>query len=152
MFRKFLILAVVASFPTLAAAQTDTAGTTKQIQAMEQALYTAIQKGDITAFKANVAEDAITMDGNGPMPIAEFLKVFSQFKIASFAIDQSKVTFLNDTTAIVSYRWTGKGTMMGQALPSPTWTSTTWVKRSGKWVAVFHQETLATPPPPPAKK
>ena len=152
MFRKFLIVAVVALVPSFAAAQTDTAGATKQIQAMEQAINAAIQKGDATAFKANIADDAITMDGNGAMPIAEFLKVFGQFKVTSFAIDQSKVTFLNDTTAIHTYRWTGKGSMMGQAMSSPTWSSTTWVKRGGKWVAVFHQETIATATPPAVMK
>jgi ketosteroid isomerase-like protein len=152
MFRKFLILAVVALVPSLAAAQSDTAANTKQIEAMERGLNAAIQKGDLNAFKANIAEDAVSMDGNGPMPIAEFLKMFSQFKVASFSIDQAKVTFLNDTAAVITYRWTGKGTMMGQAIPSPTWASTTWLKRAGKWVAVFHQETIATPPPPPAKK
>jgi hypothetical protein len=146
MLRKFLILAVVALVPSLAVAQTDPAGATKQIQSMEQALHAAVQKGDQAAFKANIADDAMTMDGNGAMPIAEFLKVFGQFKVTSFAIDQSKVMFVNDTTAIHTYRWTGKGTMMGQPLPSPTMTSTVWVKRGGKWVAVFHQETLATPP------
>lgn len=152
MFRKLLIVAVAAFLPSLAAAQTDTAGTIKQIEAMERALNAAVQKGDVNAFKANLAEDAVSMDGNGPMPVAEFLKMFNQFKIASFAIDQAKVTFLNDTTAVITYRWTGKGTMMGQPVPSPTWSSTTWVKRAGKWVAVFHQETVATPAPPPVKK
>ena len=152
MVRKFVILAVVALIPSFAAAQTDTAGTTKQIQAMEQALNAAIQKGDLNAFKANIGEDAVSMDGNGPMPIAEFLKEFNQFKVTSFSIDQAKVTFLNDTAAVITYRWTGKGTMMGQPIPSPTWASTTWLKRGGKWVAVFHQETLATPPPPAVKK
>jgi ketosteroid isomerase-like protein len=152
MFRKLLILAVVVLMPSLAAAQTDTAGTIKQIEAMERSLNAAIQKGDINAFKANIAEDAVSMDGNGPMPIAEFLKMFNQFKVTSFTIDQAKVTFLNDTAAVITYRWTGKGTMMGQPVPSPTWASTTWLKRGGKWVAVFHQETLATPPPPAPKK
>ena len=152
MVRKFVILAVIALIPSFAAAQTDTAGTAKQIQAMEQALNAAIQKGDLNAFKANIGEDAVSMDGNGPMPIAEFLKEFNQFKVTSFSIDQAKVTFLNDTAAVITYRWTGKGTMMGQPIPSPTWASTTWLKRGGKWVAVFHQETLATPPPPAVKK
>jgi ketosteroid isomerase-like protein len=152
MLRNLLMLAVAALVPTLATAQTDTAGATKQIQAMEQAINAAIQKGDATAFKANIADDAISMDGNGAMPIAEFQKMFAQIKLTSFTIDQSKVMFLNDTAAIHTYRFTGKGSMMGQPMPSPTWSSTTWVKRGGKWVAVFHQESVATPPPPPAKK
>ena len=152
MFRKLLTLAVVLLVPAVAGAQTDTAGNIKQIETMEQAINAAIQKGDVAAFKANIADDAVTMDGNGAMPVAEFVKLFGQFKVASFSTDQSKVTFLNDTTAIHTYRWTGKGSMMGQPFANVNWESTTWVKRGGKWVAVFHQETPATPPPPAVKK
>lgn len=151
MVRNCVITLVVALLPSLAAAQTNTAANIKQIEAMERGLNAAIQKGDINAFKANIAEDAVLMDGNGAMPIAEFLKMFNQVKLTSFTIEQAKVTFLNDTAAVITYRWTGKGTMTGQPVPSPTWASTTWVKRAGKWVAVFHQETVVTPPPP-AKK
>lgn len=150
MFRKFVLLIVVALMPSLAAAQSSTAANAKQIEAMERSLNAALQKGDVNAFKANIAEDAISMDGSGPMPIAEFLKMFNQVKIQTFNIEQPNVRFLNDSAAIITYRWTGTGTMMGQPLPSPVWASTVWVKRADKWVAVFHQETNATPPP--AKK
>jgi uncharacterized protein (TIGR02246 family) len=152
MFRRFLILAIVAFVPSFAAAQTDTAGATKQIQAMEQAITAAMQKGDAAAFKANIADDAITLDATGLSPIAEFVKMFDQVKMTSFTIDQSKVMFVNDTTAIHTYRWTGKGMIMGQMMPSPSWSSTVWVKRGGKWQAVFHQETIGTEKPAPAKK
>jgi ketosteroid isomerase-like protein len=152
MFRRFLIVAVTVLVPALAIAQQTTDSKAKQIEAMERALNAAIQKGDVNAFKANIAEDAISVDGNGAMPIADLLKMFNQFKVAKFAIDQVKVNFLNDTTAIITYRWTGSGTMMGQPLPSPTFASTVYVLRSGSWQAVFHQESVATPPPPATKK
>jgi len=146
MFRTFLLAAVVVCLPAVAIAQTNRAAVAKQIEAMERGLNTAVQKGDMAAFMANVAEDAVTMDGNGAMTIAEFNKMFSQIRMESFTIDQVKVTFLNDNAAVITYRWTGKGSMMGQPLPSPAWSSTTWANRNGKWVAVFHQETPAAPP------
>ena len=146
MFRTCLLAAVVVCLPAVATAQTNRAAVAKQIEAMERALNTAVQKGDMAAFMANVAEDAVTMDGNGAMTIAEFNKMFSQIKMESFTIDQVKVTFLTDNAAVITYRWTGKGSMMSMAFPSPTWSSTTWVNRGGKWVAVFHQETPAAPP------
>ena len=57
----------------------------------------------------------------------------------------------DDKTALVLYKWTGAGTMMGQPVPSPTYASTVWTKKGGKWVAIFHQETTAATPPPAAK-
>jgi hypothetical protein len=100
----------------------------------------------VNAFKALVAEDAVAMDGAGPMSVSEFIKMFGQFKLDSFTIDQPKVMFLNDTAAVITYRFTAKGTFMGQPVPSPVLASTVYALRGGKWMAVFHQETIPTPP------
>jgi hypothetical protein len=35
-------------------------------------------------------------------------------------------------------------------VPDQTIASTVWTERSGKWVAVFHQESVLGPPPAPA--
>ena len=63
-----------------------------------------------------------------------------------------KALVADDTAAVITYRFTGKGSMMGQAMPSPVLASTTYGNRGGKWVAVFHQETIPTPAPPATKK
>lgn len=149
MLRTLLVLAVVVVAPSVASAQSKTEAATKQIEAMERAINAAIQKGDVTAFKANIADDAVTVDGGGPSTVAEFMKMFGQVKLAKFSIDKAKVQFLNDTTAVITYLFTGDGSMMGQPMPSPTWASTVYVNRAGKWQAVFHQESLV---PPAAKK
>lgn len=150
MIRKILVLALALLVPSFAAAQT-TDAKAKAIEANERAINAAVQKGDVKAFQALVGEDAVAVDGNGPMPVSEFVKMFNQIKLTKFAIDQVKVQFLNDSTAVITYRFTGDGMMMGQKMPSPTISSTVYVLRAAKWVPVFHQETLATPPPP-AKK
>ena len=153
MIRRMFLVVVVALFvPSVVGAQTGTAAAAKQIEANERAINAAIQKGDVAAFQGLVAEDAFAMDGAGPMAVSEFVKMFAQVKLASFSIDQPKVMFLNDTAAVLTYRFTAKGSMMGQPMPSPVLASTVYAQRGGKWVAVFHQETIPTPPPPPAKK
>jgi len=152
MMRRFLILAVVVLVPSIAVAQANRDAIAKQLEANERAINTAIQKGDMAGFKAIVADDGFAMDGSGLMPVSEFLKMFNEFKIQTFTIDQVKVVFLNDSAAVITYRFTGKGTMMGQPMPSPVLASTAYANRGGKWMAVFHQETVVTPPPPPAKK
>ena len=149
MLRTCLVLTLAVVVPSFAAAQSKTEATSKQIEAMERALNTAIQKGDIKAFQANIAEDAVALDGNGPMAIGEFVKSFNQIKLTKYAIEQAKVQFLNDTTAVLTYKFTGEGSFMGQPMPSPVWASTTYVNRAGKWQAVFHQESVI---PPATKK
>jgi hypothetical protein len=145
-----VVLAVAFLVPNVATAQN--AALAKQIEANERAVQDAVAKGDAAAFNKLVAADGMSLEGSGPMPVSEFVKMLPQVKVASWAIDQVKVTPINDTTAVITYRWTGKGTMMGQAFPSPVFASTVWANKAGKWMAVFHQETIATPPPPPAKK
>ena len=146
MSRKFLLIAVVVLVPSFAAAQANRDAIAKQLEANERAINVALQKGDLAGFKSLVADDGFTMDGNGLMPVSEFVKMFAEIKLASFTIDQVKVVFANDNAAVITYRFAGKGSMMGQAMPSPVLASTTYANRGGKWVAIFHQETIPTPP------
>ena len=153
MLRRSLIAAVVLLVPVLSFAQ-DNAAIAKQIEANERAVNAAVAKGDLAGFKALIADDAVAGDGAGFMPVSEFEKEFNQMKVASYNIDQVNVKVVNPTTAIITYHWTGKGTMMGQPMPGNVMASSVWVNKAGKWQAVFHQETVATPPPaaPPAAK
>jgi uncharacterized protein (TIGR02246 family) len=146
MFRRILILALVVLVPSLAAAQSDRAALAKQIEANERAINAALQKGDAASFQAMVAADAVSVDPMGVTPVAEFMKMFGSFKLTNVTIDQVRVTFLNDSAAVITYRWQGQGTVMGQPVPPVATASTAWANRGGKWVAVFHQETIPAPP------
>src|SRR3954471_21983194 len=105
---KILMFAVVVLAPSLALAQSDTAATVKQIEALERAVDSAVQKGDLAAFTANVADDAVLVDGTGATPGSEFGKMFGQLKITTSAIDRVNVKLVNESTAVITYRWTGK--------------------------------------------
>ena len=151
-----LITSVAASSQAPGAA--NHAAIEKQIIATERAINDAAAKGDMKAFHANLAPDAVGVDGGGVMKVnaPEFDKMMQAMKIQSWNIDGSQFYWVNDTTVVHMYRWTGKGTYQGQPVPSPTWASTVWTNKGGKWLAVFHQESLAMGPPPaassPAKK
>ena len=99
-------VAVVPKMAAMLLAQTPAASShaaiEKQIVTLERAINDAVAKGDMKAFHANIAADAIGID---PSPI-----------------------------------------------PSPTWASTVWTNKGGKWMAVFHQETAAMPAPTAAAK
>jgi ketosteroid isomerase-like protein len=131
-----------------AAPAMDKAAIEKAIIANEQAIDAAFKKGDPVAFKALIADDAVSVDEGGATPIAEFVKMFKDIKVTEATMTGFKVQWVDANTAILTYTWTGKGTFMGQAMKSPTYASTVWNKRGDKWLAVFHQETLAAPAPP----
>jgi len=118
----------------------------KTIIANERAVNDAFAKGDSAAFKALVAADGWAVDSViGRAPVADMLKDFAgltkELKITSWDITESKIVWVDATTAINSYKWTAKGTDHGKPLVSPVWASTVWTKKSGKWMALFHHES-----------
>jgi len=128
----------------------------KQILANEMAINKAFEKHDAAALNRLILPEGVSVDPMGVMNSMDIPKVLTEIKVSPGSkIDSSRVLWIDDNTAVHMYKWTGKGTAMGQPMPSPTWSSTLWVLRGGQWKATFHQETLAmTPPPsaPPAKK
>jgi hypothetical protein len=125
----------------------------KTIIANERAINAAFAKGDLAGFKEHIAPDGWAIDPMmGLMSVADFVKDFDamakDMKIESWEMTDSKVQWVDANTAVHVFKWTGKGTMQGQPIPSPTLCSTVWAKKNGKWSAVFHQETLAPPAPP----
>jgi hypothetical protein len=128
----------------------------KTIIANERAVNAAVAKADLAGFQAHVSAEGWAIDPmGGRMSVAEFTKTFPEMsksmKITSWDITDTQVLWVDANTAVLTYKWTGTGTYEGQPIPSPTWASTVWTKKAGKWTAVYHQETLVLPPPPPKK-
>jgi hypothetical protein len=124
----------------------------KNLIANENKINEAVAKHDVKTFNDLVASDAISADGMGVMKVADFVKSMDQMKVGSWHIMDTAVHWVDDKTAVLTYTWMGSGTFKGEAVPPTTYSSTVWTERNGKWVAVFHQESAAAPPPAPAKK
>ena len=150
--RMLMVGAVMMVGITAIAAQDATAE--KALIANERAVNEAVAKGNLAGFKQYVAADGWAIDPSmGRASIADFVKGFDAMvkdtKMESWDISDSKVQWVDANTAVHTYKWTGKGTYKGQPIPSPTWASTVWTKKNGKWSAVFHQES---PEAAPAQK
>lgn len=134
----------VAAAPALAQSGMSNATVEKQLKANESAIVEAVVRNDVKTFRSYVTADAISLDGAGMRMIADFDKVIAAQKITNSLLDDLRVHWLSPDVALVMSRWRGKGTYMGQPMPSPTRNSTVWVKqKDGKWLAAFHQETAA---------
>jgi hypothetical protein len=143
-------VSAIAQAPNRAAAE-------KAILANENTVTAAFAKADAAAMQKHLLPDGVAVDPMGVTTVADLMKMLAEVKMQpGWKIEGSKFLWLDDNTVIHTYKWTGKGTVMGQPMPSPTWSSTLWVQRGGQWKGAFHQETLAMtpppPPPPPAKK
>jgi hypothetical protein len=159
MNRRILVLTCILAFTLISLpAFSQTTGASshaaieKQLLANERAVNDAVAKNDMKAFHALVSSDAIGVDSGGITKInnPEFDKMMAQAKIQSWNIDSTQFQWIDDSTVVMMYKWTGKGTFAGQPIPSPVWTSTVWTNKGGKWTAIFHQETAAMAAPPAA--
>jgi hypothetical protein len=144
------VLSLVVVHTGLAVAQTNRTAVQAQVVAAEKAINDAIVKNDMKAFHANIAPDAVSVDGMGITKAADFDKMMADIKAVSYAITGSQFMWLDDANVVHMYKWTGKGTYQGQPIPDTTWSSTVWQNRGGKWLAVLHTESPAMPMPPPA--
>jgi len=127
-------------------AASDKTASEKTIVTNEQKINDSVAKGDLNAFKALVHKDAWSVDSGGVMSVGEFEKTFKQIKIdPGWKITDSKIIWIASNTAVHIYKWTGKGTYMGQPVPPVTFSSTIWHKDGDKWFAMFHQESAAAP-------
>jgi hypothetical protein len=115
----------------------------KALIANENKVADALMKKDKAAFSALVAADGWSVDGNGLMKNSEMAGALDQLVIKSYKISEEKVSWVDASTAILAYKWTGSGTFAGQPFPGSVYASTVWTKKGDKWVAVFHQETEA---------
>jgi hypothetical protein len=120
--------------------------TEKALIANERKVADAVAKHDVKTFSSFVTQDGWSADGNGFMKVSDFTKAFDKLKVTEWHIADEKVSWIDDKSAIVIYTWTGKGTWDGQPVPQKVYASTVWTERNGKWLAVYHQESGATPP------
>jgi hypothetical protein len=142
---------VVLASAAPAFAQASKAATEKALIANENKINDAVAKRDVKAFNDLVASDAISADMAGFMKASDFTKTMDQMKVENWHVMNPQVLWVNDKTAVVTYTWMGKGSYQNQPLPESTYASTVWTERNGKWVAVFHQESIPAPPPPKKK-
>jgi hypothetical protein len=108
-------------------------------------------------MKEHISVDGWTIDAPfGRASVTDFFKDFDAItkgiKISSWDLSDSMIYWVDANTAVHSYKSTVKGTVEGQPMPETTWNSTVWTKKTGKWMAAFHQETVPMPGTAPAPK
>lgn len=132
-----------------AQAPPDRAAIEKTLMANETKINDAFMKKDIATLKTLIADDGMGVDMMGVSSVSETYKQLPtmDMKISESQLSGFKYVWVDANTVVLTYTWTGKGTMMGQPVPSPAYGSTVWNKRPNGWRAVFHQETTAMAAP-----
>jgi len=117
----------------------------RMIIATEKKLWEAWKNKDMKPFKANLAADGVMISDSGVADKATSMKAMESMAcdVKSYELSDIKVTFLNNSTAIMTYKSSEDATCGGEAVPASVWASSVYVMRNGRWYAASHQETTA---------
>ena len=120
----------------------------QKLMTLERKAWEAFKSQDLKMMKEVMAEDALSADMNGFATMDQFEPMMKDYSVDNFALQDWKLIRLGKEAAVLVYTVTVSAKYKDQPVPSgPYFASTTYVDRGGKWVAVYHQETLAAPPP-----
>ena len=115
------------------------------IIATEKKLWEAWKNKDFKQFKTSLSADSIMIGDMGTANKATAIKDLESLacEVKSYEMSDIKVTFLNSSAALMTYKSTQDATCGGQPVPAAVWASSAYVMRGGKWLAASHQETPA---------
>jgi hypothetical protein len=113
--------------------------------AIERESWVAWQHHDATFFQNFLSDDHVEVGTNGIATKAQVVAFVGSGAciVNSYAVDHFQATRFDDNTALLTYR-AAQNTMCGKSqVPSPTWVSSLFVRRNGKWVNALYQHTKA---------
>jgi hypothetical protein len=116
----------------------------RSLIATEKKFWEAWKNKDAKVFKAGLAADSVIIGENGVQGKNAAIKEITDVScdVKSYELSDFKLTWINSSAVLLTYKGKAEGTCAGTAIPS-VWASSAYVNRGGKWYAVSHQETPA---------
>lgn len=122
-----------------------------EIIALDRQIWEAIKTKNWDAFAAHLADDAITVNDMGVYDKKQTVEALSKMELSDYTLSDTRVVKLDHDAAVLTYAANAKANYEGKAVPDAASRDTTvFVKRGGKWLAAFHQETAVQAAPPAA--
>lgn len=117
------------------------------LQDQERQIWDALKRQDYDAFGQMLADEFIYVTNDGLHDKAATIKAVKDYAPSEINFSEWKVIPIDQDASVVAYQVTQKATANGKPLPeTPFRAASVWVKRGGKWVAIFHQDTDIAPP------
>ena len=114
-----------------------------EVVARERQELEALKNGKIQEFADLMAEDAIFVDSHGTASKAEVMGHINDLKLVEYSMADVKFVPVSPDSGVIAYKLTQKGREQGKDFADTVYASALWVKRSGKWVCLFTQESPA---------
>lgn len=139
---------LVAVGATMLFAQTGTksgkhAAAEQNIQKSETSLWQAWKDHDSKPFEEHLTADSINVVGSVERGKANILKAISSpdCQVTGFSLSDFDYSWLDKKSVIVTYQAAQDASCNGKKIPAKVNASSVWVKRGGRWMTAFHQES-----------
>jgi len=114
-----------------------------EIIAQERAGLDSLKSGNLAPFNASIAEEAVFVDAHGPADKAQVMKNTAGFRLTDYTISDIHFVPLSAKSGLIVYHMTESGNSHGRDFTAKVYVSSIWIRRKGKWLCVFSQETTA---------
>ncbi len=114
----------------------------KDVEKAISTLNDAFKTGHPEPIKALMTADHVAVTPwAGTQTPDEQVKTLPDLKLSEYATGKMTVRLLGPDAALVTYSLTLKGTFKGKDVPAKNFASAVWVKKDGKWLEAYYQET-----------
>jgi hypothetical protein len=122
-----------------------------EVIAKEKQAWDAVKTKDSEGFQKIMANDGIYVSHHGILDPAGTINETKELELTDLSFSDWKVLPIDKDAVLVTYTANINGRIKGMPLVSShVRSSTAWVNREGKWLAIYHQDSEAKPGPTPA--
>jgi hypothetical protein len=124
-----------------------------ELTALERASWEATVRDDKEFFRGYMAAEFKGFFADGTVAgREEFLRNLDDFHLTGYSMGDVSMLRINENAVMVLYRASFAGIHKGKQLAqSDVESSSLYVRRDGKWLEIFYQETAVPAAAPPAK-
>lgn len=110
---------------------------------LEKQSWEAWKRREGKFFQEFLSDDHVEVGFGGPTNKARVVVGVSSpvCVVKSYTVDNFQLTVFDTNTALLTYHAAQDTTCGGNAVPSPVWASSLYVKRGDRWLNAFYQQT-----------
>jgi hypothetical protein len=113
------------------------------ISDLEISAWEAYKGKQADALKKYYATDYCGVYAEGFKTVDKEVADMEKTDLRDYSLADTKVAFPEAKVAVITYKVTMHSTFAGQDASGTYNSASVWIKRSGKWLTVFHTETKA---------
>jgi len=133
------------NFSDRSTAKTDNEALKQTLITLEKQSWEAWKKRDGKFYQEFLSEDHVEVGSSGVATKGEIVPFVGGpvCVVKSYAVDKFELTVFDANTALLTYHAAQDTHCGGNAVPSPVWVSSLYVKRGGRWLNALYQQTPA---------